>query len=97
MVREFMDVSHERFLVLLFAVVAANGSVHDIDPHSLTEVERLEAKRQPILSGKIGVAGERDRNQAEPVHQPLDAPSAFASASSGTCSVQPRTAVSSTN
>ena len=72
-VGKFMDVAHEGFLVLPFAVVPANRCVHDVDPHPLAEVCCLEAEPQAVLGGKVGVAGERDRDKAEPVHHPLNA------------------------
>ena len=39
-VGEPVDVAHEGFLVLLLAVVAADGGVHDGDPHALAEIDR---------------------------------------------------------
>jgi hypothetical protein len=71
-VGELMDIAHEGFLVLLLAVVAADRGVHDVDAHPLAKIERPQTERQAVLGGEVGVTGERDRHEAEPVHHPLD-------------------------
>ena len=53
--------------------MAADGGVHDVDPHPLAEVDRLEAELQPVLGRQVGMAAEAEGDQAEPVHHALDA------------------------
>ncbi len=50
-VGEVMDVAHEGFLVFAFAVVPADGGVHDLDAHALAEIDGLEAILQSVLGG----------------------------------------------
>ena len=55
---EFMDVAHEGFFVFALAVVAADGGVHDLDAHALTEIDCLETILQSVLGGQVGMAAE---------------------------------------
>src|SRR6516165_6995771 len=67
-----MDVPHESFFILAFAVMAADGSVHDPDPHALAEINRFETILQPILRGEVRVAAEAEGSQPEPIHLPMN-------------------------
>ena len=59
-VREFADVAEERRLVLVRALVAADGGVHDREPVVGRPAHRLDPVLEPLAGRQIGVPAEAD-------------------------------------